>query len=118
MKKTLTLLSLAVILVCGIYAAVYAWKNIPITYNGSDMDVVELYNNPGVYDNTNPDGVADIMVNENLEKTMAANNVAAIVFDFRGFDTIGESFILLASIAGSFVILARSPKKKEKEGQA
>ena len=58
------------------------------------------------------------VVKENLEKTMAANNVAAVVFDFRGYDTLGESFILLTAIAGSFVILSRGHKKEEKGGEA
>ena len=44
---------------------------------------------------------------------MAQNNVAAVVFDYRGFDTLGESFILLTAIAGSFVILSMAKKKKE-----
>ena len=56
------------------------------------------------------------MVKENLEKTMAINNVSAVVFDWRGFDTLGESFILLTAIAGSFVILGVH-RKKTKEGE-
>ena len=90
----------------------YAYFNVPITYDGSDTDVTRLYADPSGYDVSDPDGVADIIVKTNLEKTMAANNVAAIVFDYRGFDTIGESFILLAAIAGSFAIL-RTAKRKE-----
>ena len=43
------------------------------------------------------------------------NNVAAVVFDFRGYDTLGESFILLTAIAGSFVILAMSHHGEEDE---
>ena len=117
MKRTLTVMSLLVILVCGIFAGRYAFYNIPVTYDGSNFNVVDLYNNPTVYDESNPDGVADIIVKENLEKTMAANNVAAVVFDFRGYDTLGESFILLTAIAGSFVILSRGHKKEEKGGE-
>ncbi len=118
MKRTLTLMSLLIILICGVAAARFAFYAIPVTYDGSDVNVVELYNNPTHYDTSNPDGVADIIVKENLEKTMAANNVAAVVFDFRGYDTLGESFILLTAIAGSFVILSHSHKKEEKGGEA
>ena len=114
MKRTLTVMSLLVILVCGIFAGRYAYDNIPVTYDGREVNVVDLYNNPTVYDESNPDGVADVIVKENLEKTMAANNVAAVVFDFRGYDTLGESFILLTAIAGSYVILARHKKNKER----
>ena len=113
-KKIVAIISLVVILAAGLYAVIYA-NTLPRTYDGSDVNVVDLYNNPTDYSTENPDGVADIIVKQNLEKTMAANNVAAVVFDFRGFDTLGESFILLTSIAGAFVILARSHKKKEDE---
>lgn len=114
-KKTVAIISLAIILIAGLYSVVYAYMNIPKTYDGSDVNVVDLYNNPTEYDVTNPDGVSDIIVKQNLEKTMAANNVAAVVFDFRGFDTLGESFILLTSIAGAFVILAKSKKSKKED---
>ena len=115
MKKTLTLVSLIIILVCGIAGVRNAYYNDSVTYDGSKTDVVELYNNPQNYDNSNADGVAAIIVNENLEKTMAANNVAAVVFDFRGYDTLGESFILLTAIAGAFVIVSKGHKKAKKE---
>lgn len=116
MKRTVLAISLFIILVCGIVGVRYAYQNIPVTYDGSDVDVTALYDNPSDYDTSDADGVADIIVKENLEKTMAANNVAAVVFDFRGFDTLGESFILLTAIAGSFVILGVSlGKGKEDE---
>ena len=118
MKRILTIMSLFAILVCGVRAGSYAYHNIPVTYDGRDTDVVKLYENPSEYDVSDPDGVADIIVKENLEKTMAVNNVAAVVFDFRGYDTLGESFILLAAIAGSFVILSRPRKKEEKGGSS
>ena len=117
MKRILTIMNLFIILVCGIAGVRYSYYNGSVTYNGSDTNVVDLYNNPTSYDTADPDGVADIIVKENLEKTMAANNVAAVVFDFRGYDTLGESFILLTAIAGSFVILSRPHKAaKKKEG--
>ena len=119
-KRIVALLSLAVLLLCGVWAAVYTYKNVPITYDGSDTDVTALYADPDKYDVSEPDGVADIIVKTNLQKTMAANDVASIVFDYRGYDTLGESFILLTAIAGSFVILSRSGKKtakKEEEDQ-
>lgn len=113
MKRTILLISLFIILVFGIQGVRYAYYNGSVTYDGRDTDVVALYNNPSDYDTADPDGVADIIVKENLEQTMAANNVAAVVFDFRGFDTLGESFILLTAIAGSFVILSVSLNKKK-----
>lgn len=112
-KKIVFGISLAIFLIAGIWAVVYAYKNIPVTYDGSDTNVVELYNDPSGYDVSDPDGVADIIVQENLDKTGAANNVAAVVFDFRGYDTLGEAFILVTAIAGTFVILSVWRKKKE-----
>ncbi len=116
-KKIVAAVSLAVILLAGLYSVIYAYTSIPKAYDGSDVNVVDLYNNPSSYDVSDPDGVADIIVKQNLEKTMAANNVAAVVFDFRGFDTLGESFILLTSIAGAYVILARHKKAKKEDEQ-
>lgn len=114
-KRIVALVSLLVILVAGLYSVYYAYSEIPVTYDGSDTNVVDLYNNPTDYDTSDADGIADVIVKQNLERTMAANNVAAVVFDFRGFDTLGESFILLTSIAGAFVILAKSHKKEDEK---
>ena len=110
-KRIIGLAALAVILVVGIFSMVYTSQNATLTYDGSDTDVSELLKDPSSYEVKDPDGVADIIVGTNLDKTMAVNNVAAVVFDYRGFDTIGESFILLTAIAGSFVILGVSSKK-------
>lgn len=112
-KRLIGVLALAVIMVAGIYSMIYTFQNASLTYDGSDTNVVELMNDPSSYDVTDPDGIADVIVSTNLEQTMAANNVAAVVFDYRGFDTIGESFILLTAIAGSFVILSGSSKGKK-----
>lgn len=117
MRKALTILSLFFILVCGVFSVGYAYEHLGETYDGSKVDVVDLYYNPDNYTLDDAGGVAEIIVKENLEKTMAANNVAAVVFDFRGFDTIGESFILLTAIAGTYVILNgyRKPKHEEEK---
>lgn len=114
-KHAIAIISVCVILFAAAYAVSYAYRNIPITYDGSDTNVVDLYNDPQNYNVSDPDGVADIIVKENLDKTMAVNNVAAVVFDWRGFDTLGESFILLTAIAGSFVILGVHMKKKSSQ---
>ncbi|MBQ5777342.1 MAG: hypothetical protein IIV97_00845 [Oscillospiraceae bacterium] len=112
-KRIVAIISLAVILAAGVFAMIFA-STLPRTYDGN-ADAVAPYENPQDYDVTTANSVADVIVKENLDKTMAANNVAAVVFDFRGFDTLGESFILLTAIAGSFVILSKSKKKKKEE---
>ena len=109
-KKIVLAISLVVILACGIWAAVLMGASEP-TYDGSHMDLVDLYENNANYDNSKADGAASIIVNENLEKTAADN----VVFNFRGYDTLGESFILIAAIAGSLAILRVSSKKEHKK---
>lgn len=109
MKRLIMAISLIVILCIGAYSVVYMEQEIPITYDGRGTDVYELQQDPYDYDlsDPEPDGVASIIVKENLAKTQAVNNVTAIVFDFRGYDTLGESFILLIAITGATVILRR-----------
>ena len=117
MKKTILTISLVVILACGVWASVLMGGSEP-TYDGSHMDLPGLYENNSSYDNTKADGAAAIIVNENLEKTAADNVVFSVVFNFRGYDTLGESFVLIAAIAGSLAILRKIPKKKaEQEAQ-
>lgn len=116
-KKIVLAISLVVILACGVWAAVGMGLSEP-TYEGSHMDLVDLYENNSNYDNSTADGAASIIVNENLEKTAADNVVFSVVFNFRGYDTLGESFILIAAIAGSLAILrVASGKEHEKEGE-
>ena len=115
-KKLVLALSLAVLLICGIVAGGRMANSSP-TYDGTNTDLVELYENPSSYDNTTADGAAAIMVNENLEKTAADNVVFSVVFNFRGYDTMGESFILIAAIAGSLVILRKAAHSVKKEDQ-
>lgn len=108
-RKTAIFISLIVFLAAGIYGVVYM-AGTPVTYDGSNTDVYELYQNPSDYDTSDADGVASIIVKENLEKTNAVNAVTAVVFDFRGYDTMGESFILLTAISGSMAILRKGRK--------
>lgn len=114
LKKALGAIALLAILACGIYAAGAMYQS-GTTYDGSKTDVVELYNEPQNYDTTNPDGIADVIVKENLNKTAATNVVFSVVFNFRGYDTMGESFILVAAISGSVVILRKIQTKKEEQ---
>jgi multicomponent Na+:H+ antiporter subunit B len=63
------------------------------------------------------DGVAQFMVKDTIQKTHALNSVTAIVFDFRGYDTLGESFVLVTAVTGVAVIL-RNAVKGGKEDEA
>ena len=115
-NRIIGLLALLAILILGLMQAP-SMRVSSLTYDGSDVDVTKLYADPESYDLSDPDGIADIIVQTDLDKTRAVNDVASVVFDYRGYDTLGESFILLTAIAGSFVILSHSGKKSgEKEG--
>lgn len=57
------------------------------------------------------DGVGKVIVKNTTEKTGAINAVTATVFDFRGYDTLGESFVLFTAICGTAVVLRKSSKK-------
>ena len=118
LKKAFGLLALLGIVVPGLYTAVWTYRNVEPTYDDPDVNIAELYENPEDYEIKDPEGISEIIVKTNLEKTHSVNDVASIVFDYRGYDTLGESFILLTAIAGSFVILSRGHKKEEKGGEA
>ena len=114
MKKFLTFVSLAVILFATLTAAV-RMSQMPRTYDGKNatVPVVVLQQSPESYDVRNADGAAAVIVQENLKESQAVNDVTPIVFDFRGYDTMGEAFILITAVAGSAVILFTKPVKKE-----
>ena len=69
---------------------------------------------PESYNDSEADGAAAAIVQQNLAKSHAVNDVTSIVFDFRGYDTMGEAFILITAVAGSAVILF-SKKAGEEE---
>ena len=50
-----------------------------------------------------------------VKERQATNTVTAIVFDYRGLDTMGEEFILFSAVLG-IVLLLRSSGKEESFG--
>ena len=131
MKKVAILLALVIFLGAGIGAVANLKDNFAVTYNAQevgtdayaltqDYEQYESEKNPDEKDDSernlpeNPDGIASIIVTTDLSETEAINDVAPIVFDYRGYDTMGESFILLTAIAGSFIIL-KNVKGREEE---
>ena len=117
MKKFLTIVCLAAFLVAGIFAAV-EMAQLPRTYDGANAKVspYELMQDPEAYDDSEADGAAAAIVQQNLAKTHAVNDVTSIVFDFRGYDTMGEAFILITAVAGTTVIIYSGKKEKKEEG--
>ena len=59
--------------------------------------------------------ITPVYISQSEIDTGSPNIVTGTLADYRGFDTIGESFILLASIAGSYAILRSSKKRKEEQ---
>ncbi len=118
MKKFLTWVSLAVILFVCLTAAI-RMDIMPRTYEGQNatVPVAELQQDPGKYDDSTADGAAAAIVQQNLANAHAVNDVTSIVFDFRGYDTMGEAFILITAVAGSAVILFTKPAKKEENDE-
>ena len=114
MKSRITIFSLAVILVMGIFASI-TMARMSRTYEGQNaaVSVYELQQDPDSYDDSKADGAAAAIVQQNLAKSHAVNDVTSIVFDFRGYDTMGEAFILITAVAGSAVILFTKKEKKE-----
>ncbi len=49
---------------------------------------------------------------EALRRTSAVNIVAAVILDFRGYDTLGEATILFTSVIGVIAVLRRTGRKK------
>ena len=111
MRKFLTWISLAVILFACLTAAV-RMADMPRTYEGQNatVPVAVLQQSPDSYDDSTADGAAAAIVQQNLANTHAVNDVTSIVFDFRGYDTMGEAFILITAVAGSAVILFTKKK--------
>ena len=116
MKKFLTWVCLGILLVGFINASLFMGKMAP-TYDPENVtkSVAELQEKPLEYNDAEADGAAAVIVQQNLAKTRAVNDVTSIVFDFRGYDTMGEAFILITAVAGSAVILFTKKAGKEEE---
>jgi multicomponent Na+:H+ antiporter subunit B len=62
-----------------------------------------------------PDAPSVTYLREGLQKTGAANIVASIILDFRGYDTLGEATVLFCAILGALTILRRKARKQRNE---
>ena len=55
----------------------------------------------------------DYMITHAQNQTAANNVVTSVVFDYRGYDTLGEATVLFSAIAGVLITL----RKKEGENE-
>jgi len=57
--------------------------------------------------------VSQTYINEGLRQTGAANIVAAIILDYRGYDTLGEVTVLFTAVIGALAVLRVVGRKRE-----
>ena len=50
------------------------------------------------------------IIDNTQSETGADNGVTAVVFDYRGFDTLGEATVLFTAVAGVIIIFRRLKK--------
>jgi multicomponent Na+:H+ antiporter subunit B len=67
---------------------------------------------PGFGDYRGPYGL--VILRLAVQQTNATGVVSAVNFDYRGFDTVGEEFILFAAAAGTGVVLRRLRGERER----
>jgi len=58
-----------------------------------------------------PGVAAETYLKKGLADTGAANIIAAIILDYRGYDTLGEATVLFTSIVGATVLMREKGKK-------
>jgi len=56
--------------------------------------------------------VANEYIKQGLAKTGAANIVAAIILDFRGYDTLGEATVLFTAVMGVLAVIRKIGRLK------
>jgi multisubunit Na+/H+ antiporter MnhB subunit len=59
-----------------------------------------------------PSDMDDYIIENAQEETGSNNVVTSVVFDYRGFDTLGEATILFTAVTGVLLLL-RTVKHKE-----
>jgi multisubunit Na+/H+ antiporter MnhB subunit len=52
----------------------------------------------------------DYIIQNTQNETGADNGVTAVVFDYRGFDTLGEATVLFTAVAGVILVFRRLKK--------
>ncbi len=55
----------------------------------------------------------DYIIENAQEETGSNNVVAAVLFDYRGLDTLGEATILFTAVTGVLLLLRASKRKEE-----
>ncbi len=59
------------------------------------------------------EGMDNFFLNDSQERNEVNNVVTAVLFDYRGLDTLGEATILFSAVSGVLTVLREVKKKKE-----
>ena len=60
-----------------------------------------------------PSDMDDYIIENAQEQTGSNNVVASVLFDYRGFDTLGEVTILFTAVTGVLLLLRTQKRRKE-----
>ena len=80
-----------------------------LAYNMMNMPTTPTTDAPSYNDTTRH------YIEESVNETGATNIVAAILADYRAFDTLGETIVLFTSIVAVSSVLRTTQKKDEEE---
>jgi multisubunit Na+/H+ antiporter MnhB subunit len=58
----------------------------------------------------NENDMDQYIIDNTVQETGGNNGVTAVVFDYRGFDTLGEATVLFTAVAGVILIFRRMNK--------
>jgi multisubunit Na+/H+ antiporter MnhB subunit len=91
-------------IVAAIFFAIVA---IFLIYSVSNYSEIHDFGDPDQYIEPEMD---QYIINNTQNETGADNGVTAVVFDYRGFDTLGEATVLFTAVAGVILIFRRLKK--------
>jgi multisubunit Na+/H+ antiporter MnhB subunit len=64
----------------------------------------------GEFDEENNPEMDQYIIDHTQNQTGADNGVTSVVFDYRGFDTLGEATVLFTAVAGVILLFRRLKK--------
>jgi len=64
----------------------------------------------GEFDEEHYPEMDQYIIDNTQEETGADNGVTSVVFDYRGFDTLGEATVLFTAVAGVILVFRRLKK--------
>jgi multisubunit Na+/H+ antiporter MnhB subunit len=64
----------------------------------------------GEFNNENSPEMDQYIIDNTQNETGADNGVTSVVFDYRGFDTLGEATVLFTAVAGVIILFRRLKK--------